>query len=300
MGPMSTLAVVGLGAMGSRIGRRLLAADHQVVVWNRDPAKTVPLQELGAVRAGTPAAAAGRADAVIIMVSDPEALREVTEGPSGISSGATPSTTVIQMSTVGPSDVTRLASVLPEGAGLLDAPVLGSLAEVEAGALRIFVGGSKQLVDRWTAVLSALGSVVHTGPLGAGTAAKLVANSTLFGTIAILGEALGLAQALGLPRDAAFDVLAATPLATQAERRRVGIESGRYPRRFGLSLARKDMDLILGAAGDLRLAEAARSWLRQAEAAGLGGEDYSAVLGLILARLQPGAGARRSGDGATR
>ena len=229
---MSTVAVVGLGAMGSRIARRLLDAGYEVVVWNRTPAKTEELVALGATAAESPAESARRAEAVITMVSDPDALRAVAAGPDGIAAGAGDSVTVIEMSTVGPAALAELASLLPPGAGLLDAPVLGSLSEAEAGSLAVFVGGPEALVERWTPILSALGSPIHVGPLGAGAAAKLVANTTLFGRLGVLGEALALAQVLGLSREATFAVLGKTPLAVQAERRRPAIESGDYPARF--------------------------------------------------------------------
>jgi hypothetical protein len=77
------------------------------------------------------------------------------------------------------------------------------------------------------------------GGLGAGAAAKLVANATLFDTLWALGEALALARVLGLSREVSYRVLAATPLAAQAARRRAAIETGGYPPRFPLSLARK-------------------------------------------------------------
>ncbi|MGH3092305.1 MAG: NAD(P)-dependent oxidoreductase [Gaiellaceae bacterium] len=272
--------------MGSRIARRFLAAGQDVVLWNRTSERMAPLEELGAVPAASPADATGRADVVVTMVADPAALRAVSEGPAGVAAGIRESTTLVEMSTVGPAAVLRLASVLPPGTGLLDAPVLGSLAEAESGSLRIFVGGPASLAERWSPLLSALGSPVHVGPLGAGAAAKLVANSTLFGALGILGEALALADGLDLPREAAFEVLAATPLAAQAERRRAQIETGEYPTRFSLSLARKDVDLILEAATaagvDLRLVTAARTWLAEAEDAGWGDRDYSAVLSRIL------------------
>ena len=100
---MTNLAVIGLGAMGSRIAARLLAAGHDVVVWNRSPERTVPLIDRGASAASTPAEATLGAEGVIIMVSDPSALRDVTEGPTGIGAGADRSTTVLQMSTVNPA-----------------------------------------------------------------------------------------------------------------------------------------------------------------------------------------------------
>jgi 3-hydroxyisobutyrate dehydrogenase-like beta-hydroxyacid dehydrogenase len=274
--------------MGARIARRLLDAGHELSVWNRSAAKAEPLTALGAAAAPSPAEAACRAEVVITMVADPAALAAVTEGRDGVAAGVGAQTTVVQMSTVGPAATARLASALPAETGLLDAPVLGSRDEAEAGTLQIFAGGPEELVERWTPLLATLGSVVHVGPVGAGTAAKLVANTTLVGVIGVLGEALAVGKGLGLSRESLFEVLATTPLAAQAERRRAAFESGDYPPRFTLSLARKDADLIVAAAGaasvDVRLVEAARSWLAEAEAAGAGRDDYSAVLARIARR----------------
>ena len=280
-----TIGVVGLGAMGSRVARRLLDAGHDVAVWNRTPARAEALVDAGAVPAASPAEVARTADAVITMVADPDALQTVVEGPDGIAaSGGT--TTVIEMSTVGPAAVAWLASALPEATELLDAPVLGSIGEVEAGSLKIFVGGPAALVERWAPVLSTLGCPMHVGDLGAGAAAKLVANSTLLGSLALLGEAVAFADGLGLSRAAAFEILGVGPLAAQAERRRDALESGEYPPRFSLSLARKDADLIADAAAgaevDLRLGAGARSWLADAERAGYSERDYAAVLDYII------------------
>ena len=169
---MRAIAVVGLGAMGSRIAQRLLSAGHEIIVWNRSPAKLAQLIDLGATAAESPADAARRADVLITMVTDPAALRAVSEGGEGIAAGADFMLTVIEMSTVGPAGVARLASALPAGTPLLDAPVLGSLGEAEAGSLTIFVGGPVALVEQAEPLLSILGSVLHVGPLGAGQAAS--------------------------------------------------------------------------------------------------------------------------------
>jgi 3-hydroxyisobutyrate dehydrogenase-like beta-hydroxyacid dehydrogenase len=285
---VSRVAVLGLGAMGSRIARRLLDAGHELVVWNRTAEKANELVAAGATRAESPADAARRAEVVLTMLADPDAVRAVVEGQDGIAAGADDSTTVIEHSTVGPAAIASVREALPDAVGLLDAPVLGSLAEVEAGSLRIFVGGPEELVRRWLPLLSELGSPTHVGPLGSGAAAKLVANTTLFGTIGVLGEALALAEGLGLSRETAFEVLAATPVAAQAERRRPSIESRDYPPRFTLALAAKDAELVRQAAEaagvDLRVAAAARSWLADAEGAGLADQDYSVVLETILGR----------------
>src|SRR5215472_14538183 len=154
---MTAVAVVGLGAMGSRLAARLLAAGHEVIVWNRSAAKTEPLAESGAIPAATPAEAASRAEVLITMVADPAALWAVTEGPDGVAAGAGASLTVVEMSTVGPAAVARLASALPPATALVDAPVLGSLAEAESGSLVIFAGGAARHVERVSPVLAAVG-----------------------------------------------------------------------------------------------------------------------------------------------
>jgi 3-hydroxyisobutyrate dehydrogenase/2-hydroxy-3-oxopropionate reductase len=286
-GGTKCVAVIGLGSMGRRIATRLLNAGYELIVWNRSREKALPLLERGAVLADTPAEAAARAAVLITMLADPAALRAVTEGEEGIAAGAAASLTVIEMSTVGPAGIAWLSAALPAGVGLLDAPVLGSVGAAEAGSLVVIVGGPTELVERWRELLSTLGSPIHVGPLGSGQAAKMVANATHFATLATLGEVIGLARGLELPDHASYEVLAATPLAAQAKRRRAAIEDGDYPSRFPLALACKDADLIrqaaVAAGVQLRVGEAAASWFRDAEAEGRGDRDYTAVLATILA-----------------
>jgi 3-hydroxyisobutyrate dehydrogenase-like beta-hydroxyacid dehydrogenase len=287
-GEVSRVAVIGLGAMGSRIARRLLEAGHDVVVWNRTPSKADPLVGAGAAPAATPAEAAVRAHAVITVLADPDALRAVVEGPDGVAAGASAGATVIEMSTVGPEAIRWLASAIPVGVGLLDAPVLGSLGEAESGTLLVFVSGPDELFERWQPLLASLGSAIHVGSLGAGASAKLVANATLVGTLTLLGEILALADGLGISREVAFRVLAETPLAAQAQRRRGQLERGEFPLRFSLALGRKDARLIVEAAErsgvEARVLAAAAEWFAEAEEAGLGGRDYSEVLNAIIGR----------------
>jgi 3-hydroxyisobutyrate dehydrogenase-like beta-hydroxyacid dehydrogenase len=284
---MVDIAFLGTGAMGGRMAGRLLDVGHRLVVWNRTPARTADLVARGASRADTPGEAAARAELVITMLADPSALREVTEGPDGVLAGVRPGTTLVEMSTVGLDAVRRLSTVLPDGVDLMDAPVLGSLSEAEAGKLRVFVGGQNSLAERWAPVLSGVGTPMHVGPLGSGAAAKLVVNSTLFGVLAVLGEALALADGLGLSRDVAFEVLSETPVGAQADRRRPAVMSGEFPLRFTMALARKDADLVTTAAEEaglrLPVASAAGGWVADGVAAGRGDQDYSAVLAHIIA-----------------
>jgi 3-hydroxyisobutyrate dehydrogenase-like beta-hydroxyacid dehydrogenase len=242
---MTAIAVLGLGAMGSRIAQRLVDAGHDVVVWNRDPAKTAGV----AGRVASPLDAVRTADVAIRMVRDEPALEAATQFP------ADAAVAIVQMSTVGRGATERLMHRLPAGIELLDEPVLGSIAEAEAGTLRIFAGGP----------------------------AKLVANFALLSTLAALGESLALAEDAGLTRDKAFDVLAATPLGAQAERRRAAVESREYPPRFKLELAEKDARLARDAS-ERPLAAATQTWFERALAAGRGADDCTAVLAEILGR----------------
>jgi 3-hydroxyisobutyrate dehydrogenase-like beta-hydroxyacid dehydrogenase len=285
---MSPVGIVGVGAMGSGFAERLLARGHRVCVWNRTRAALDPLVALGAAAAQSPAEVAAASDFVITIVSDPVALRAVSEGAQGIAAGAHPGLIAVEMSTVGPDAIRALRESLPASSALLDAPVHGPPAAARAGSLAIFVGGDADVLGQARPVLELLGSVLHIGPLGSAAGAKLIVQTTLVGTLALLGEALALAEAFSVPREVMFDVLAQTPLASQAQRRRPMIDSGDYSASFRLSLARKDMDLVAENAQraglHLRLDEAGRSWLLDAEHDGRGHQDYTAIIATIQER----------------
>jgi 3-hydroxyisobutyrate dehydrogenase-like beta-hydroxyacid dehydrogenase len=280
---MTEVAWIGLGAMGSRMAARVRDAGHELVVWNRTREKT---EELGVTIAASPREAAGQAELVFTMLADPDALLAATEGDDGLLAGLREGSVLVEMSTVGPQAIAELSERMPAGSSLLDVPVLGSLPQAESGTLRLFAGGEDADFERARPLFETLGEPIRTGPLGSGAAAKLVANAALVGTIALLGETLALADVLGLPRETTWEVLATTPLDAQAERRRPAVEAGEYPPRFRLSLGRKDAELVRAAGDaanlDLPALDAARAHLVAAEAAGLGDEDYSAVLKHIL------------------
>jgi 3-hydroxyisobutyrate dehydrogenase len=283
---MTRIAFLGLGQMGGPMAARLLDAGHELTVWNRTPEKAQPLVEKGARLAATPRDAADGVEAVVTMLSTPEVLREVLFGPDGVAEGLPPGSTLIEMSTVGPEVVREIAGKLtgeklPPGVDLVDTPVLGSVPQATDGSLKVFVGGSEEAFRRWEPVLGAFGTPIHLGPQGAGAAMKLVANSTLGALMSGLGEALSLAEGLGLDRETVLDVLADSPIGVTVRSKRELIESGVYPPRFKLALAAKDLRLVTEAARaagrDLRVADAARSWLEDADRADLGDLDYSAV-----------------------
>jgi 3-hydroxyisobutyrate dehydrogenase-like beta-hydroxyacid dehydrogenase len=293
---MARLAFLGLGQMGAPMAARLVGAGHALTVWNRHPSKAAPLVAQGARLAPTPAEACRGAEAVFTMLADPDALESLLFGSttSGTAPGdalvaaLAPGTALLEMSTVGPAAVQQVAARLPAGVTFLDAPVLGSVPQATEGTLKIFVGGARADFERWHAVLSALGTPLHVGPLGAGAATKLVANSTLGALMTALGEALALADSLGLDLHTTLDVLADSPIGITARSKRDHVESGTYPPRFKLGHASKDLRLVTEAAAqvgyELPLASAARAWFDGALAAGLGDLDYSAVIAHIRHR----------------
>lgn len=271
--------------MGGPMAARLVSGGHDVAVWNRTPERAAPLVEAGARPAPTPAAAAAGAEVVFTMLSTPEALDEVLFGEEGVAKGLDDGATLVEMSTVGPAAVEQVREQLPAGVALLDVPVLGSVPAAREGTLQLFVGGDPELLERWRPVLERIGSIRHLGPLGSGAAMKLVVNATLGTLMTGLGEAMALADALGLDQEMALDVLAGSPIGVTTKSKRSHLARGTYPPNFKLELAVKDMDLVTEAAAshhlDARLAAAARAWFHDADGAGLGPLDYSAVIAHI-------------------
>lgn len=288
---MAKLGFLGLGAMGAPMAARLIGAGHQVTVWNRTRSRAEAFEGRAPI-ANSPADAARGVDAAITMLATPDALSEVVLGDHGVSSGIEPGTTLIEMSTVGADHLLGLAGRLPEGVGLIDAPVLGSVSNAVDGTLQIFVGGSEESFVRWGDSLAAMGTPIHVGPTGSGAAMKLVANSTLAGLMSLVGEALALADGLGLDQERVIPVLLDSPIGPALSRKLDKIQGDHYAPSFRLSLMLKDMRLVMDAARDrgveLELAEGTLRWIDQAEHQGLGGYDYSAVVAHIRGRTATG------------
>src|SRR5919197_4094452 len=279
---MARLAFCGLGKRARPRARRWVDAGHPGGGGTQPAEKARPAVDRGAVMATSPGRAAAGAEAIFTMLAGPEALEEVLFGPGGVAEGLTPDSTLIEMSTVGPDTIGTVAERLLEGVEMLDAPVLGTVPQAEQGRLQVFTGGSEETYARWVGVLEALGTPKLLGPRGAGASMKLVVNSTLLALMTALGEALALADALGLDQSEVLEVLADSPIGVPARSKRRNIETEAYPPNFKLSLALKDAELVVQAGArrgvSLKVAAAAREWMEAAERAGLGGMDYSAVI----------------------
>lgn len=236
---MHTVAVLGTGQMGGAIAQRLLVARHAVAVWNRTSTRTGPLLRAGARPADTPAAAVAGADLVLIMLTDAAAVDAVLFGPDGAAPALKPGCSLVQMSTIGPGEVRALAARLPASVALVDAPVAGSVGAVRAGSLTVLAGGAEAVLDRVAPVLEALGTVRRCGPVGAGTALKLVLNTALVTSLGALADTLRVADAVGVDREVALDALTAGPLGGAVGR---ATKAGAS---FPIALADKDLRLAL-------------------------------------------------------
>ena len=252
----ASVGVCGLGPLGTAVAARLVEVGFDVVVWTRS-GRGVP-----GARTASSAAEAGATGLVLTLLATPDAVAAVAADVAGA--------LLVQMSTVTPADVVALPG------RVLDAPVLGSGAQAAAGALRILVGG--EVADRARPVLDALGTTVHTGPVGSASAVKHVVNAAVAPMVALLAEALALADRLGLDRALVLDELELSRIGPLVSRKRGKIESGRFDPDVTLATFRKDLDLLarLGG-GELRMVAAARELVAAALAEGHGGEDYSVL-----------------------
>ncbi len=271
---MTTIASLGLGRMGAAMAARLLAAGHEVHVWDRTPGRAAPLVAAGARAAPSPAAAARGAGVVITMLTDAAAVEAVLSGPDGALAGLAPQACLVQMSTIGPDEVRDLARRRP---GLVDAPVAGSVAETAAGELIILAGGPDEAIDRAAPVLAALGTVRRCGGVGAGSALKLVLNTALVTAVAALADALAVADAAGVDRAAALDALAAGPLGGAVGRATATGAS------FPVALAAKDLALARRQLGPAAAPLAGATALALAQV-----PDQSADLAVLVTNTREG------------
>jgi len=274
------VAFLGLGRMGSAMARHVLDAGHELTVWNRTPGKATDLVAAGAHEAPDPAAAADGADAVVLMLFGPRSVGEVL--PLVLRDGLL----VIDGTTIGPAaarEFGRLATAA--GARYVDAPVAGSTGPAVEGTLGVLAGCAEQDWADAEKLLHLWGDpakVRRVGPVGSGSALKLVVNQGIGVLAAGLGEALRLGTDLGLDRDLVLDVLGMGAYGWTLNQKRSMVESGDFSATtFSLDLLSKDLELAVRAAPDVELAvtHAALAATRSALAAGHSGEDYAAVIG---------------------
>lgn len=246
---MTSVALVGTGRMGSAMARALARDGVDLVLHNRTSASAKALaDELGGRVASTPAEAAAAAEISISILADDEAVRATWDGPDGLVAGAQTGGVLVDMSTVPPDTLAPFASSVRErGAGIVDAPVSGSVALAESGELTIMVGGSAEDLERARPVLDLLSKqVTHIGPLGSGYALKLAVNAVIFALNNGVSEALVLAERAGVDPALAYEVFSTSAAGAPflKYKRTAFVEPGTTPVAFSLELAAKDLRLI--------------------------------------------------------
>src|SRR5712691_11178678 len=218
-GPTMRIGFIGQGAMGSRMAARLVAAGHDLVVYDRVREATRSLEQRGATVATSAKQLAAGVEIVFSSVTDDAALEQVMLRSDGALAGARPGTTVIDMSTVSPR-MSRLLhdAARAKGVAVLDAPVSGSTPQAEQGQLVIFVGGEEDVYRKCQPILAVLGSkTFYLGPSGAGATMKLCVNTLLGLRVQALAEAIALGMKAGLPRERFLHVLGETAVVSPSQ-----------------------------------------------------------------------------------
>jgi 3-hydroxyisobutyrate dehydrogenase-like beta-hydroxyacid dehydrogenase len=246
---VTTAAILGTGRMGTAMAERLAGQGVEVVLYNRTRERCDPLAErIGCSVAPTPAEAASRADVVISMVADDDAVRDLYDGPEGVPAGIRAGAVAVDMSTTLPDTIRAIApAVRANGAGILDAPVSGSVSSTLNGELTILVGGSADDLDRARPVLKNLAKrIFYMGELGTGAAMKLAVNTVIYGLNGAVSEAIVLAEHNSIDRATAYEVLANSAVGAPfvQYKRAAFVDPEATPVAFSLALAEKDLRLI--------------------------------------------------------
>ncbi len=287
---METLGIVGLGHMGGNIAARFLKAGYTVYgeALHREGAKELEQQGLG--WRDTPRELAEASDVVFTSVPDDGVLQTVASGPDGILAGLSGSKVWVDMSTVSPHVSRDVAKRVQEkGATMLDAPVSGSVPQVQTGTLTIMVGGDEKSYARLEPILRELGTPNYIGANGHGLALKLAINISLAVQMLAFSEGLLLADRAGVDRKRAVDVMTESPIGSPMLKARADLVLNLPDEAwFDVGLMQKDIALALDTGRRLAVpllsAAAADDVLTLARASGYEHRDLAALF-TVLERL---------------
>lgn len=283
---MTSIAMLGLGAMGSRVATRLLEAGHAVAVYNRSPKPVAALVEAGATAAATPQKAASGASVVIAMITDDDVSRAIWTGDDGALAGLEAGALAVESSTLTPGWARELGGLVAAAGGrFVDAPVVGTRPQADAGALLYLAGGDEADVAELTGVISpAARAIVRAGPVGAGMTVKLAVNALFATQLAALAELLAMVKAQGLDPAKVFETLKPTPVISPiAAAMGDAMLAGAFEPLFPIDLVAKDLRYAAAAAaGPAPIAEALAAVYQSASDAGFGGDNITGIMKLYV------------------
>jgi 3-hydroxyisobutyrate dehydrogenase-like beta-hydroxyacid dehydrogenase len=291
---MGTIGFVGLGAMGSQMAGRLLDAGKTVYGTNRTRSKAEELIDRGLHWRPTPRGVAEAADVTFSMVTDDAALGDVTSGRNGVLAGLGVDKVYVDMSTVSPHVSTALAArVRATGAQMVDAPVSGSIPQVQSGTLAIMVGGTPQAFATVEPLLRLLGqTVTHVGTNGHGLLLKLAINISLGAQTLAFSEGLLLAERGGIDPQVAAEVMRTSSIGSPMLKARVPLILD-LPEHawFDVTMMHKDITLARQTADELEItlpaAKVLDDTLTTASELGYAHRDLAALYE-VLAKSSPG------------
>jgi 3-hydroxyisobutyrate dehydrogenase-like beta-hydroxyacid dehydrogenase len=269
--------------MGGNMAARFLAAGYPVYGEARSREHAQELIEQGLQWCDTPRAVAEAAAVVFTSVPDDAALEEVASGPDGILAGLASGKTWVDVSTVSPQVSKELAGrASAQGARMLDAPVSGSVPQVQSGTLTIMVGGDETAYREVEPLLRELGTPNYVGGNGQGLALKLAINISLAVQMLAFAEGLLLAERSGVDRQRALEIMEASPIGSPMLRARASIILDPPDEAwFDLRFMHKDIELALETARELQIplptAERADLVLGEAEELGYERRDLAAL-----------------------
>jgi 3-hydroxyisobutyrate dehydrogenase-like beta-hydroxyacid dehydrogenase len=288
------IGFVGLGHMGGNMAARFLAAGYTVYGESRDRGDADQLVHEGLQWGSTPREVVEATDLLITSLPNDDVLESVASGRDGILAGITGPKVWIDMSTVSPRASRELAErVRAVGAAMLDAPVSGSVPQVQAGTLTIMVGGDEQAYTRVEPILRELGTPTHIGENGQGLVLKLAINISLAVQMLAFAEGLVLAERSGVDRKLAVEVMTGSPIGSPMLKARAELVLDLPDEAwFDVTLMQKDVALALDTGRELHVplpsAAAADSVLTIARAFGYERRDIAALFE-VLERLTSNA-----------
>lgn len=288
---MANLGFVGLGAMGGRVTKRLLAAGHTVTGYNRTKSKAQWLLDAGMQWGESPRAVAEASDIVFSMVTNTNALHEIFHGSDGILAGLSEHKVYVDMSTVSPAASRHLATqVAAKGAQMLDSPVSGSVITLEQGMLSLMVGGDEATFEQIKPILLDIGPKVnYVGKNGLAVLMKIAVNLNLQVQFVSFCEGLLLAVKGGIPVETALEVMLNSVIASPSLKYRTPfILNMPEEAWFNVNMMQKDMLLAEELGRELNVAlptvAISNQMLTAARAMGLAEHDF-AIVYKVLAQM---------------
>lgn len=250
--------------------RRLLAAGHRVLAFDRDPAALAAAVEAGAEAAGSAADAAGGVDLFLTSLPRPDHVAEVMID-GGALAALERGQVWVDLTTNRAAYVRELAGAAPTGVDVVDSPVTGAVDGARTGSLTLFLGGEPAVRQRVRPTLEHLGLVVECGELGSGNVVKLVTNQLWFVAAAALGEGFATGMANGVELGTLWEAIKASVGDSFVARHDApSIFAGHYDPSFPLDLCVKDLGLLVeleeAVGTDLPMTAAARDAFQRAAA----------------------------------